>query len=149
MSLKKQILEDFKTAFKNKDEVAKRVLSMLKSEIGNAEIEAGEREEGLSDEGVVKVVKRMIKQRQDSAQQFRQGGNEEMAQAEEEEIEVLKKYLPEQLSEEKVEKIVREVIEETSGDNFGQVMGAVMKKVGDQADGQVVRQVVEKVLKGE
>jgi len=149
MSLKKQILEDFKKAFKEKDLVAKSVLAMLKSEIANAEIEKGMRENGLDDAGVVAVVKKMIKQRKDSIEQFEKGGNSEMAENEKAELAVLEKYLPEQMSVEEIEVKVKEIIEKvgaTGAGDLGKVMGAVMGELGAEADGNTVREIASKLL---
>jgi len=149
MTLKEKIIDDFKKAFKEKDLVAKSVLSMLKSEIANAEIDLGVREEGISDEECLKVIKKMVKQRKDSIEQFEKGGNQEMADAEKAELAVLEQYLPEQMSEEEIRKQVEEVVAEVGASgpgDLGKVMGVVMKKVGAEADGNVVRVIVAEVL---
>ncbi len=149
MSLKERILNDFKEAFKNKDALAKSVLSMLKSEIANAEIESGAREKGLSDEEVIKVIKKMVKQRRDSIKQFKEGGNQEMAEQEEAELAVLEKYLPEQMSEEEVEEKLKEIIEKVGAQSpadLGKVMGVAMKELGASADGAMVKEIASKLL---
>ncbi len=149
MTLKEQILNDFKEAFKNKDLVAKNTLSMLKSEISNREIDLGVREEGLKDEEVVKVVKSAVKKRKDAIEQFEKGGNMEMAESEKAELKVLEKYLPEQMSDEDIEIKVKEVIEKigaNSASDLGKVMGMVMGELGDKADGNTVREIASKLL---
>jgi uncharacterized protein YqeY len=149
MSLKEEILNDFKEAFKNKDLVAKNTLSMLKSEIANAEIDLGHRDEGLPDDEVVKVIKKLVKQRKDSIEQFEKGGNSEMAENEKAELVVLEKYLPEQMSAEEIEAKVKEVIEKvgaTGAGDLGKVMGAVMGELGAEADGNTVREIAGKLL---
>ena len=149
MTLKEQILNDFKEAFKNKDLVAKNTLSMLKSEISNREIDLGVREEGLKDEEVVKVVKSAVKKRKDAIEQFEKGGNTEMAESEKAELKVLEKYLPEQMSDEDIEIKVKEVIEKVganSASDLGKVMGMVMSELGDKADGNIVREIASKLL---
>ena len=149
MSLKERILNDFKEAFKNKDALAKSVLSMLKSEIANAEIELGVRENGLSDEEVIKVIKKMVKQRKDSVEQFTKGGNQEMAEQEKAELAVLEKYLPEQMSEEEVEERLKKIIEKVgaqSPSDLGKVMGIAMKELGASADGAIVKEVAVRLL---
>jgi uncharacterized protein YqeY len=149
MTLKKQILKDFMTAFKEKDMVTKNTLSMVKSEIANAEIDLGSREEGLKDEDTLKVLKKMVKQRKDSIEQFEKGGNSEMAESEKEELAVLEKYLPEQMSVEDIEIKVKEIIEKvgaTGAGDLGKVMGAVMGELGAEADGNTVREIASKLL---
>jgi uncharacterized protein YqeY len=149
MTLKKQILKDFMTAFKEKDMVTKNTLSMVKSEIANAEIDLGSREEGLKDEDTLKVLKKMVKQRKDSVEQFEKGGNAGMAENEKEELTVLEKYLPEQMSAEDIEIKVKEIIEKvgaTKISDLGKVMGAVMAELGAEADGNVVREIASKLL---
>jgi uncharacterized protein YqeY len=150
MTLKEQILNDFKKAFKNKDIVAKGVLSMLKSEIANMEIDLGVREKGLADEQVIKVIKKMIKQRKDSFEQFQKGDNAEMAEAEMAEISVLEKYLPEQMSVEEIENKVKQVIDKVGAESvndLGKVMGVAMSELKEKADGNIVREIVNKLLK--
>jgi len=149
MTLKEQILKDFMTAFKEKDMVTKNTLSMVKSEISNAEINLGSREDGLKDEDTLKVLKKMVKQRKDSIKQFEDGGNEEMAESEREELEVLEKYLPEQMNVEDIKVKVEEVIKKVGAEgpsDLGKVMGATMKELGAEADGNVVREVASELL---
>lgn len=149
MTLKEKILADFKQAFMDKDTLKKSVLSLLKSEISNKEIELLKRDEGLNDEEVVAIVNRAIKQRLDSIQQYQQGGREDLAAEEVKEIEVLKLYQPEQLSDEEIEKEVKAAIEQsgaTGKADMGKVMGLAMAKLKGKADGTKVRELVEKSL---
>lgn len=149
MNLKQKILDDFKKAFMEKNIERKNALAMLKSEISNREIELGKKEEGLSDEEVTEVVSRLVKQRKDSAEQFRSGQRGDLAQKEEAEAEILITYLPEQLSEEEIEETVNRVAEEISvkgkGD-FGRLMGASMAKLKGKADGAKVKKAAEKIF---
>ncbi len=149
MTLKEQILKDFMTAFKAKDMITKNTLSMVKSEIANAEIDLGVREDGISDEEAIKVIKKAVKQRKDAISQFEEGGNKEMADNEREELEVLEKYLPEQMGADDIEVKVKEVIEKvgaTEAGDLGKVMGTVMAELGAEADGNVVREIASKLL---
>ncbi|MCA9375553.1 MAG: GatB/YqeY domain-containing protein [Candidatus Doudnabacteria bacterium] len=145
-SLEEQIKDDLKTAMKakNADEVS--VLRMVQASLRNQAIaKKGE----LTDDDVTKLLSSAIKQRKDSAESFRQGGREESAVKEEEEITVLKRYLPEELSEDAVRAIVQEVVAETgasSSGDMGKVMGPVMKKVQGRADGSFIKQLVEEAL---
>ena len=149
MSLKAKILSDFKTAFKNKNAVAKQVLAMLKSAIANKEIELGKRDDGLDDLEIIKLVRQMIKQREESIKQFEQVGQLERAEAEAEEVNILKAYLPAQMNDEELTKIVQEAIDEVNAngpEHLGQVMKVVMPKIAGKADGEVVRKKVIQLL---
>lgn len=147
--LKDQIKEDLKSAMKAGETEKRDVLRMLDSSIKNTEIEKGKKEEGLSDVEVVEVVGRLVKQRKDSVEQYRNGGREDLAEKEESEVEILSVYMPEQLGEEELKKIVEDVIAETGAQSkadMGRVMGAVMGKVKGQADGTLVKKIVEESL---
>jgi uncharacterized protein YqeY len=149
MTLKMQITQDLKTAMKAKEVEKRDTLRVLDSMIKNEEIDKGVREEGLDDAGVVILVKRAIKQRKDSAQQFMDGGREDLAQKEEREISFIEKYLPEQMTNEEIDAIVAKVVEEvsaTSKADMGKVMSSVMKEIGNNADGAIVKNSVEKCL---
>lgn len=149
MGLKETIISDFKQAFKDKDLTKKSVLSMLQSEIKNREIDLKVREEGLSDEEVVALIKKALKQRKDAANQFKEGGREELAEQELSEAAILEKYLPEQMSDEQIEQEVKKIIEDlgvTDKSEMGKVMGVVMGKLNGKADGGKVREAVEKML---
>lgn len=149
MSLKEKIQSDLKAAMKAGETEKRDVLRMLDSSIKNAEIEKGKREEGLSDEEVIELVSRAIKQRKDSISQYKQGGREDLADKENQEVEYLSGYLPEQLSEDDLRSIISDVISETGADSasdMGRVMGAVMGKVKGQADGNLVKKLVEEML---
>ncbi len=146
MSLILKIREDLKAAMKAGETQKRDVLRAFDAMVKNEEIATGAREEGLSDEAIVSLVKRAIKQRSDAHDQYADAGREDLAQQEQLEIEVLNVYMPAQLSEEEVKKVVEGVIEEVGAKgkaDMGRVMGAVMQKVGDQADGGVVRTQVE------
>lgn len=150
MSLKKQILDDLKSAMREGDTAKRDVLRMLDSMIKNVEIEKKKREEGLSDEEVQEVIARAIKQRKDSIAQYEQGGRGDLASKEKSEVAILAAYMPEQLDEEKIREIVAATISETGASfpsDIGKVMGPVMAKLKGQADGQIVRKIVEEELK--
>jgi len=103
----------------------------------------------LTDEDALKVLKRLAKQRKDSAEQFANGGRPELAEKEKQELVIIEEYLPQQASEEEIEKVVKAKIEEmdtVDKSGMGQLMGAVMKELGGNADGVKVKEVVEKLL---
>lgn len=143
--INEKIKADLKEAMKARDIEKRDVLRMIDSMIKNVEIEKGKRETGLSDEEIIEVMMRAVKQRKDSVSQFIAGGRPELADKEQIEIDILAAYLPEQLSEEEIAKTVSEVILElgaTSKSDMGKVMGAVMGKLKGKADGNLVREIV-------
>ncbi|MBI5814009.1 MAG: GatB/YqeY domain-containing protein [Nitrospinae bacterium] len=148
MSIKEKLTEDMKTAMKAKDALKLSTIRMVTSAIKNKEIDL---RHPLTDGEVEAVIGTAIKQRRDSAEQYRAGGRNELAEKEEAEIVILMTYLPEQLSEEQVKNLVAEAIAETqaSGANdMGKVMKALMPKTKGKADGAVVNRLVKEALGG-
>jgi hypothetical protein len=148
--LKEQILSDLKNSLKSGDNFKRDVLRLLSSAIKNTEIEKMKKEEGLNDQEIIDVVKKAVKQRKDSIEQYEKGGRNDLAEKEKKEIEVMSVYLPAQIDEEKVREIIKEVIAQTgaiTAKDFGKVMGMAMKKVQGQADGDTVKKIVEEELK--
>ena len=146
MTLKEQIEKDFIEAYKAKDELKASTLRMIKSAIKNKEIVSGNE---LDESAVVDVVAKEIKQRRDSADEYKKGGRPELAEKEEEEINILKVYLPEQLSEEEITKIIESAIEKTGASSIsdiGKVMSAVMSEVKGKSDGALVSKIVKDKL---
>lgn len=146
--LKSRIIEDLTQAMKSKETFRLGTIRLLKAEIMKFEV-SGKTKIEAQDVDIVSLVSRMIKQRRESADIFRKGDREEMADREEGEIEVLKDYLPPQLSDEETEKIVRDTIEQLGAKDksaMGKVMGPIMKKVKGQADGKKVKSIVEELL---
>ena len=103
----------------------------------------------VSDDTAMAVIKRAVKQRKDSIEQFTKGGRPELADKEKEELVILEAFLPAQMSEEDITKIVDAKITEmgvTDKTGMGKLMGAVMKETGGNADGTVVKQIIESKL---
>ncbi|HEY4515845.1 MAG TPA: GatB/YqeY domain-containing protein [Candidatus Paceibacterota bacterium] len=103
----------------------------------------------LSDDEAIVVLRRLVKQRKDSIEQFEKGGRNDLAENERAEMKILEEYLPAQMGEDAVRKIVIEKMEKlgiTDKSKAGQLMGAVMKETAGQADGNVVKRIVEEVL---
>jgi uncharacterized protein YqeY len=149
MALKKQIQTDMMAAMKSGDEIRVSALRMLKAAVLKLEVSGKEKKEA-TDEEILGLVNKEIKQRRDSADQFRKGDRLEMAEKEEKEIEVLKAYMPPQLDEATIEKLANEAITEvgaTSKKDMGKVMGALMPKLKGMADGAVVNRIVSALLK--
>ena len=143
--LKDQIITDMTTAMKSKDP-SLDTLRMLKADIMKYEVSGADKV--ATDDVVIDICKRSIKQRKEAAEGFKQGGNMEAAEKELSEIAIFEKYMPEQMSEEEVKKIVQETIDQMSAgpSDFGKVMGATMAKVKGKADGNIVNKVVKELL---
>ncbi|NTW27382.1 MAG: GatB/YqeY domain-containing protein [Candidatus Moranbacteria bacterium] len=149
MTLKEKIISDLKDAMRSGDTLRRDTLRLIDSAVKNTEIEKKKRETGLSDEEVMEVFSRAVKQRQDSIRQFEEGGRADLAEKEKLELDILMPYLPAQLSTEAVAKIVGEVIAQTGATNtsdLGKVMGLAMAKMKGEADGNVVREIAKELL---
>lgn len=145
MTLKEQIVADMTAAMKARAPELD-TLRMLKADIMKYEVSGADKE--ATDEVILDILKRSIKQRKEAAEGFKQGGNTEAAEKELREIGYFEKYMPEQMGEEEVKKIVQETIDQMSAGpaDFGKVMGAVMGKVKGQADGGLVNRFVKELL---
>jgi len=144
-SLLDKIQADMKAAMKEKKALELSVLRMLSAAAKNKQIEL--KAEVLSDDQLIGVIKSEVKKRKDSAEQYKTGRRDDLADKELAEITILMKYLPEQLSGADIAKAVDEVIAELGeGANFGAIMGQTMAKLRGQADGNAVREAVNKKL---
>lgn len=149
MGLKDQIQNDLKTALLGGDRFSSDVLRGLKAAILNEEVALGRRDEGLSDEEIEKIIAREVKKRNESAALYDQNDRSELADNERKEIEVISRYLPEQLSEDELRSIIAAKIAElgVSGPQaMGQVIGAVKQQVGSKADGATLARIVKESL---
>lgn len=146
MSLKQRLTDELKNAMKNKDQLRKNVITMIRADI--KQIEVDKRVE-LTDDDVIDIISKQAKQRRDSIEEFEKGGREDLVEQAKQEVNVLMEYLPEQLSEEEIETIIKEVVTETgatSMKDMGKIMAAAMPKLKGRADGKVVNQIVRKIL---
>lgn len=144
MSLKENIMADIKTAMKAKDQVRLETLRFLNSAIKNREIEVRPNE--ISEDDILGVIKKAVKQRKESIEQFQQAGRNDLADKEKSELEILTTYMPEQMSQEKIEEIVTAVITEMKADSV-KMMGAVMKEVIVRCQGAADNKIVSQVVK--
>ena len=145
----KRIQQDFVDALKRGDSKVVDVLRMLKSSIQNKKVEKG-KDASLSEDDYVVLLRRMIKQRKEAAEQYEAVGAIDRAEQERAEVSILEKYLPEQLSEEQILQLAKKIIEETGAkgiSDLGKVMGRLMPHVKGKADGATVRNVVERLLR--
>ncbi len=150
MSPLEKIRQDLTTAMKADDKVRVSTLRMLLADLHNEEIEL--RRE-LRDEDVARIVKRSMRQREESIRDFSRGGREDLVENEEQELAILQEYAPAMMEEEEVEKYVNEAIAEVGASeprDLGRVMAAVMPKLAGKAEGGVVNRIVrEKLSKDE
>ena len=147
-TLTEKIRADLTESMKAKDSARTSTLRMLQSALKYEQIEKGHE---LSDDEAIAIIHRAVKQRQDSIEQYTSGNRPELAEKERSELEMLKKYLPEQLSEEESEAIVRDAIAATGAESkkdSGKVMKEVMAKHKGRIDGKKVQEIVGRLLPG-
>ena len=149
MSLAQQIDSDLKDAMRAKDAARLGVLRMLKSALKYAAIEKSGAEGELDEAEATAVIRKQVKQRQDSIESFEKGGRAELAEKEKAELAILNNYLPTAMSADDIARLVREAIAEVGATTRAQ-MGAVMKalgpKVAGRADGKTLSQEVQRQL---
>lgn len=151
MTLQERIDSDLKDAMRAKDAARLGVLRMLKSALNYSAIEKSGADSQLDDVEAVHVIRKQVKQRQDSIASFEKGGRPELAAKEKDELALLQAYLPQGLSADELANIVRETISEvgaTSKAQMGAVMKALQVKVAGRADGRMLSQEVQKQLSG-
>lgn len=149
MSLQKRIDEDLKDAMRAKDAARLSVLRLLKAAIKNAAIEKVGADGELDDGDAVGVIRKQVKQRQDSIESFEKGGRQDLAGKEKAEIAVLNDYLPQAMSAEELQKIVAETIAEvgaTTRTQMGAVMKALQPKIAGRTDGKTLSAEVARQL---
>lgn len=147
MGLKEQIPEDIKNALRSKSALELSVLRMLQSALKNKEIDKNKEE--LTDEDVISVVGAEIKKRRDAAKEFEKVNRPDAADQEKAEIDILMKYMPEQMGEDEIRGIVKKAVEETQAEgmkDIGKVMKVLMPQTKGKADGSVVNTIVREEL---
>lgn len=146
MSLKELLIQDLKQAMKNGDTVAKTAIQMARSAVLQVEKDT---KVTLDDNGIVEIIAKEVKKRIDTLPDFEKSGRQDLIDNLKAEVEVLKKYLPQQLSEQEIEEIVKQAVSSTgavSAKDIGKVMQAVMPQTKGKADGKLVNQIVKKYL---
>ncbi len=147
MSLEEKILSDFKEAMKAKDSVKISILSFMRAQFSYLLLEKNKKV--IEDADCIAVIKKLIKQHQDSIEQFRFGSRQDLVDKETRELAILKAYLPEEISEELLKKIVDEAIISTQAagiKDMGKVMKEVLAKTSGAADGKLVSEMVKSGL---
>jgi uncharacterized protein len=149
MPLQERVDSDLKEAMRAKDTTKLGVLRMLKSALTYAAIAKSGAEGRLSDADAAQVIRKQVKQRQDSIESFKRGGRAELADKEREELLILNAYLPQAMSADDLAKVVRETIADvgtTSKAQMGAVMKALQTKVAGRADGKTLSAEVRRQL---
>ena len=148
MSLQEQISAALKDAMRARDEAKMITLRLVLAAIKKREKEARSL---LEDQEVISVITTQIKQRRESIEQYRKAGREDLAQREENELEILQGYMPEQVSEEEISNTLDEIIAEVgavSMKDMGKVMKAAMAKLAGKAEGGAINAMVKAKLSG-
>ena len=146
--LTQTITQDLTQAMKNRDESKLATLRMLKAELQKFQADKGKSYE-ITDDDVHTLIRRLIKQRKEAAEQYNAGGAKDRAEAELSEIKILEPYLPAQMSDDDLNKVIAEVagaINASSVKDMGKVMKGVMQKISGQADGTRVKNLVTAFL---
>jgi len=147
MNLADKVSQALKEAMKSKDEVAKRSIRSIKAAILLAQTDGSGQE--LNEDKEIKLLQKLVKQRQDSYDIYVKQNREDLAVVEKEEIEVIQKFLPEQISEDELKSIVQEIVNKvgaSSMKDMGKVMGMASKQLAGKADGKMIANVVKSLL---
>lgn len=148
MSLEQSIMAEMKEAMKSKNEALLRGLRAIKAEIIKAKTEPGANGQ-VSEETELKMLQKMVKQRKDSLDVFKQQNRADLAQKEEEEIAVIERFLPKQMSEAELKEALTKIIAETGASSpadMGKVMGVATKQLAGKADGKAISAAVKELL---
>jgi uncharacterized protein YqeY len=148
MSLEQKIMSELKTAMLAKDEKSLRSLRAIKAAILLAKTSEGSGGD-LKEDDEIKLLQKLVKQRKDSLEIFSQQNRSDLAKKEQEEIEVIEKFLPKQLSADEIKAELMAIIQETgaaSPADMGKVMGAATKKLAGKADGKTISALVKELL---
>jgi len=145
--LTERITNDYKQAMKDKAAVKSSTLSLLRSQFKNVMIE--KKAEQLPDADAIAIIKKQVKQRQDSIEQYEKGGRQDLADREKQELAILQEYLPAEMAEDQLKTIIADAIKESNAagpKDMGSVMKLVVAKVAGQADNKTVSNLVRQAL---
>ncbi len=146
MGLHQQIKANIKAAMIAKDTILLTTLRNVQATIMNEIVAKKLTSDELGDEEVLAIIRRLVKQRKDSIEQFTKGNRMDLVEAEQKELEILEKYLPQMMNEEEVKKFVEQKIAEAGTIDkmkLGQFIGTIMKDLKGKADGALVKKIVE------
>ena len=144
--LKEKLMQDLKDAMKEKNEIKKNTVQMVRASILQVE---KDKAVVLEDNQIIDIIAKEVKKRKDAALDFEKSGRDDLIAQNNAEIEVLINYLPKQLSKEEIEEIVKKVIEETGASSMkdmGMVMKGAKEKIGASADGKTINEIVKSLL---
>ena len=148
MSILERLNDDMKQAMRDKDKDKWNVIRMIKASLQNEHIRLNV--ETLSEDAVITVISRELKQRKESLQEFKSFGRDDLVAKLEAEIDIVKQYLPKQLTQEELNDIVQQTIKEVEANSkrdIGKVMSAIMPKIKGKADGSLINKMVQQHLK--
>ena len=151
MTLRKKINEQFNAALKSKNKTFISTFRLILATIKERDIanRSGGKNEEIKDPEIIKVLRKMKKQKQESADLYKKGGRQELLEAEEAEIKIIDTFLPKQLSEEETKKICKEIVESlgaSSIKDMGKIMGQLKQKYSDSIDFSKVNIIVKGLL---
>ena len=144
--LKDDLMNELKDAMRNKDEIKKNTVQMVRAAILQFEKDNAVE---VDDNKIVEIIAKQVKEKKDAMVEFEKGAREDLIKQTTEEIEILSKYLPKQLSKEEIKPIIEEVIKAvgaTSMKDMGNVMREAKAKIGAAADGRTINEVVKELL---
>ncbi len=146
MTLLEKLRKDMLTALKSGDKEKSQILKMVVANIKNAQIES---DKDLTDKDVEKILRKETKKIEDSIEQYKKMGRDDLVKREKSDLEIIQSYLPKLMSDENIKKVVEKKIVETGAQDMrdmGKVMGAVMKELEGKADGNTVKNIVQSML---
>lgn len=146
MTLKDKLMDDLKQSMKNKEQIRKSVVILIRSAIKQKEVD--ERVE-VSEEDVLAIISKQMKQRKDALEEFKKAQREDLILQTEQEIDILTQYLPKQLTDDELESIIQEIINQigaTTMKDMGKIMGIATPKVQGKADGKRINEIAKKFL---
>ena len=144
--MKEELLQDVKEAMKNKDTLRKDTITMLRAAILQVEKDS---QKTLTDDEICAIVAKEVKKRKESVKEYEDAGRQDIADSLKQEVEILSKYLPEQLSQEEIVKLVEDAVKESgaaSPRDMGKVMSILRPKTAGKADGKLVSDIVKEKL---
>jgi hypothetical protein len=144
MNLETQIMNDLKEAMKAKDQAAIRSIRSIKSALLLQKTDGSGEE--ITPEKEIKILQKLVKQRQDSLDIFVQQGRDDLAKTEKEEIEVISKYLPKQLSSDELREAIRAIILELDTKEMGKIIGAANQKLAGRSEGKLIASMVKELI---
>ena len=147
MNLKEQLTNDLKESMKNKEQVKKSVVTLVRAAIKQKEVD--ERVE-LDDNAVMDIISKQLKQRKDALDEFKKAARDDLISQTEKEIEILLSYLPKQLTDDELRDYIKKAVEQvnaTSIKDMGKIMGILMPQVKGKADGKRINNLVSEFFK--